>query len=233
MKRLVDLTLSSILLVVLFPLFVFLFCMIYLRIGSPVFFTQIRAGKDGEAFTIYKFRTMTNAVSKDGKLLSDEERLTPFGQLIRRYSLDELPQLVNVVKGNMSFIGPRPLLMEYVPLYSAEQKKRLSVKPGVTGWAQVNGRNSINWEEKFSLDVWYVENQSFRLDMKIFFMTISRVIRPVGISQQNQATMERFTGTRDDQTDVINQADLSTEKKIVNAYGQSKIVYEGKEEHNE
>lgn len=234
MKRLVDLTLSCILFVVLIPLFILLICLVYLLIGSPVFFTQVRAGKYGKPFTIYKFRTMTNAVSKDGKLLPNEERFTPFGQLIRSYSLDELPQLVNVMKGNMSLIGPRPLLMEYVPLYNTEQKKRLSVRPGITGWAQVNGRNSITWEEKFALDVWYVENRSVLLEMKIFLMTIKKVvIRPAGNSQQIQATTGKFTGTSNERIVVINLADLSSKKKALRAYGQSKIVFEGKEEHNE
>ncbi|MDG5471706.1 sugar transferase [Jeotgalibacillus sp. ET6] len=195
MKRLIDFLLSSILIVLLFPLAAVIGFIVLVRIGSPVLFKQVRSGLHGNPFTIYKFRTMTDALSASGELLSDEERLTPFGLYLRKYSLDELPQLVNVWKGEMSFIGPRPLLMEYVPLYTREQARRLKIKPGVTGWAQVNGRNAISWEQKFELDVWYVENCSLWLDAKIFWMTVMRVVRPKGVSHPDSATMKRFEGT--------------------------------------
>lgn len=169
--------------------------LIRLKIGSPVMFKQKRPGLRGEPFHVYKFRTMTNERDQDGELLPDEVRLTAFGKLVRKLSLDELPQLWNVFKGDMSFVGPRPLLMEYLPLYNEHQARRHEVRPGITGWAQVNGRNAISWEEKFDYDVWYVDNQSFWLDIKILFMTVLKVFKSEGINQTGQATMTKFTGT--------------------------------------
>src|SRR5699024_7086071 len=165
------------------------------RLGSPVIFKQTRPGQYGKPFDLYKFRSMTDEKDSNGQLLPDDVRLTSTGKIIRKLSLDELPQLVNVLKGDMSLVGTRPLLMEYVELYDDRQIKRLDVKPGITGWAQVNGRNAISWEDKFELDVWYVENQSFLLDMKILYMTVKKVFISEGISQDGQATIEKFTGT--------------------------------------
>lgn len=167
---------------------------IYLRMGSPVFFSQPRPGKDGRIFTFYKFRTMTGDRNSEGNLLPDEQRLTAFGQFLRKTSLDELPQLWNVFKGDMSFVGPRPLLVQYLELYNPEQARRHEVKPGITGWVQVNGRNTLSWEEKFQLDVWYVEHWSLWLDLKILFLTIIKVVLREGISQEGYATMPEFTG---------------------------------------
>lgn len=164
--------------------------------GSPVLFRQIRPGLYGAPFEIYKFRTMTAARDSEGNLLPDDQRLTRFGRFLRSTSLDELPELLNVLKGEMSLVGPRPLLMEYLPLYSTEQFRRHEVKPGITGWAQVNGRNAISWEDKFKFDVWYVDNQSFWLDIKILWMTLVKVFKREGISQDGQATMEKFEGKR-------------------------------------
>jgi len=169
---------------------------IRLTMEKPVFFRQIRPGFHGKPFTIYKFRTMLNAYDKSGNLLPDKERLTRFGKFLRSTSLDELPELFNILKGEMSIVGPRPLLMQYLERYSPEQARRNEVRPGLTGWAQINGRNAITWEEKFRLDVWYVNNQSFRLDMKIIFMTILKVLKREGISQPGQATMEEFMGNK-------------------------------------
>jgi len=165
-------------------------------LGKPVLFKQVRPGKDGKPFTIYKFRTMNNATGANGRLLPDEKRLTPFGKFLRSTSLDELPELFNVLKGDMSIVGPRPLLMQYLGRYTPEQVRRHEVKPGLTGWAQVNGRNALSWEEKFRLDVWYVDNWSLALDLKILIMTVVKVLRREGISQPGQATMEEFWGTR-------------------------------------
>jgi len=162
--------------------------------GLPVFFRQQRPGFNARPFILYKLRTMNNSLYLYGEQLPDAERLTKVGSIIRKLSLDELPQLFNVIKGDMSLVGPRPLLMEYLPLYNEEQKRRHDVKPGITGWAQVNGRNAISWEEKFNLDVWYVDNISFMLDMKILFLTVLKVFRREGISAQGQATMEKFKG---------------------------------------
>lgn len=166
-------------------------------IGSPIVFHQLRPGYKARPFTIYKFRTMTDARDSQGNMLPDEQRLTGIGAWLRKLSLDELPQLFNVIKGELSLVGPRPLLMEYLPLYSPEQARRHDVKPGITGWAQVNGRNAISWEEKFALDVWYVDHQSFWLDVKILWLTVLKVFRREGISQQGQATMEKFQGSRE------------------------------------
>lgn len=166
--------------------------------GTPVIFSQIRPGKDGKPFRMYKFRSMKNATDEAGNPLPDDQRMTPFGAKLRSSSLDELPELWNVLKGEMSLVGPRPLLMEYLPLYSPEQYRRHEVRPGVTGWAQVNGRNAISWEDKFKLDVWYVDNRSFLLDLKIIFLTIKKVFVKEGISAQGEATMPRFTGSSND-----------------------------------
>ena len=165
------------------------------KLGSPVFFRQVRPGLHGQPFEMVKFRTMTDARNAQGELLPDSERLPAFGRFLRSSSLDELPELWNVLKGQMSLVGPRPLLMEYLPLYTPEQYRRHEVRPGVTGWAQVNGRNAISWEEKFTLDVWYVQNQSFWLDLKILFLTVKKVLIKDGISAAGEATMGKFTGS--------------------------------------
>ena len=166
------------------------------KLGSPVFFRQVRPGLHGQPFEMVKFRSMTDARDAQGELLPDSERLPPFGRFLRSSSLDELPELWNVLKGEMSLVGPRPLLMEYLPLYTPQQYRRHEVRPGVTGWAQVNGRNAISWEEKFALDVWYVENQSFWLDVKILFLTVKKVLVKDGISASGEATMTKFTGSK-------------------------------------
>ncbi len=194
MKRLFDLNIASGLSLLLAPLLVLLSLMVRIRLGSPIFFVQTRPGLHGKPFSMFKFRTMTDEQDADGNLLPDDRRLIPLGKFFRSTSLDELPELFNVLRGDMSLVGPRPLLMEYLPLYSREQARRHEVRPGITGWAQVNGRNAISWEDKFSLDVWYVDNQSFWLDMKILWMTFIKVFKREGISQQGQATMEKFKG---------------------------------------
>lgn len=168
------------------------------QLGTPILFRQARPGRQGRVFELVKFRTMAVAVDRHGRTLTDAERLTSFGKILRSTSLDELPALWNVLKGDMSLVGPRPLLMEYLPLYSAEQARRHEVRPGITGWAQVNGRNAISWEEKFALDVWYVDNQSFWLDMKILFMTVKKVLVRDGINAEGEATMSKFTGSREE-----------------------------------
>jgi len=196
MKRVLDITVSVYVLLIFAPIIFLTAVMVLLRLGSPVFFTQVRPGKNGKSFQMIKFRSMLDAVSKDGKPLPDDERLTSFGKFLRASSLDELPGLWNVLKGEMSLVGPRPLLIEYLPLYSKEQARRHEVRPGITGWAQVNGRNAISWDQKFELDVWYVENQSFRLDLKILFLTVKKVFVREGISQRGQATMSKFTGSK-------------------------------------
>lgn len=195
MKRLFDFSFAAIGLVAASPVIVGTALVVKKRLGSPVIFKQTRPGQYGKPFDLYKFRSMTDEKDSNGQLLPDDVRLTSTGKIIRKLSLDELPQLVNVLKGDMSLVGPRPLLMEYVELYDDRQIKRLDVKPGITGWAQVNGRNAISWEDKFELDVWYVENQSFLLDMKILYMTVKKVFISEGISQDGQATIEKFTGT--------------------------------------
>ena len=193
-KRLLDLFSSTIGLLVLAPVIFIIAFLIHRKLGSPLLFRQVRPGKDGKPFEMIKFRTMRDAIDKDGIPLSDSERIAPFGNFLRNFSLDELPELWNVLKGDMSLVGPRPLLMEYLPLYSNEQARRHNVRPGITGWAQVNGRNAISWEEKFKYDVWYVENQSFWLDMKIIWMTIKKVIAREGINSPGHATTENFKG---------------------------------------
>jgi lipopolysaccharide/colanic/teichoic acid biosynthesis glycosyltransferase len=194
MKRLFDISVSfTCLLMLTLPLLV-LGCLIRLKLGSPVFFTQVRPGLSGKPFRMFKFRSMTDERSLDGDLLPDAERLTSFGALLRSTSLDELPELWNVLKGEMSLVGPRPLLVEYLPLYSPEQARRHDARPGITGWAQVNGRNAICWEDKFALDVWYVENQSLWLDIKILWLTVCKVLVRDGISAVGEATTSKFTG---------------------------------------
>ena len=197
MKRSFDLLLSLLALVILSPLLLVLAILIRKKIGAPIFFRQIRPGRDGLPFELVKFRTMLDARSADGELLQDSARLTRFGSMLRSTSLDELPELWNVLKGEMSLVGPRPLLMEYLDLYSPEQFRRHDVRPGITGWAQVNGRNALSWEDKFALDVWYVDNQSFWLDAKILLMTLMKVFGREGISHQGHATMEPFRGNVD------------------------------------
>ncbi|UVI33710.1 sugar transferase [Paenibacillus spongiae] len=197
LKRTVDLTVSLPAIALLSPVIALTALAVRIKLGGPVLFKQQRPGKFGVPFHVYKFRTMTDARRPDGELLPDEVRLTAFGKLLRKLSLDELPQLFNVVRGDMSLIGPRPLLMEYLPLYSDEQARRHDLRPGITGWAQVNGRNSVSWEEKFRLDVWYVDHQSFWLDLKIAFMTVFKVMKREGIQQEGQATVRKFVGSRE------------------------------------
>lgn len=196
MKRVFDFTSAVVGLAAVSPVIIGTAIVVKQKIGSPVLFKQKRPGLFGKPFNLYKFRTMTDEIDEKGELLSDSARLTETGKFIRKYSLDELPQLINVVKGDISLVGPRPLLMEYMDLYNDRQMKRHDVKPGITGWAQVNGRNAISWEEKFELDVWYVENQSFLLDMKILYMTLLKVIKSEDINQSGQVTVEKFTGTK-------------------------------------
>jgi sugar transferase EpsL len=193
-KLFFDVIVSATALVVLFPLMIIIAFAIRWKMGSPVFFTQMRPGFKGVPFTLYKFRTMTDLMGKDGKLISDAQRLTRLGTFLRKTSIDELPEFFNVLKGDMSLVGPRPLLMQYLERYSPEQRRRHEMKPGITGWAQVNGRNAITWEEKFKLDVWYVDNRSFWLDLKIIFLTLIKVFKREGISQDGNATMEEFQG---------------------------------------
>lgn len=195
-KRGFDFLTALALLILAAPLLVLLALVVRARLGSPVLFTQTRPGLNGAPFEFYKLRTMTDGRDAAGDPLPDAARLTPFGELMRKSSLDELPQLFNVLKGDMSLVGPRPLLMEYLPLYSARQARRHEVRPGITGWAQVNGRNALDWEARFELDVWYVEHRSIWLDLKILAMTVWRVLRPRGITQPGHATMSKFTGTR-------------------------------------
>lgn len=197
-KRLLDIIIASIALILLSPLYVFVAYKVKKNLGSPVLFRQVRPGLHGKPFEMIKFRTMKDAVDEQGNPLPDSERLTPFGQMLRSTSLDEMPELWNVIKGDMSIVGPRPLLMEYLPLYSSEQAKRHDVRPGMTGHAQVNGRNAIGWEEKFKLDTWYVENQSIWLDFKIMFKTVHKVLAKDDISAEGEATMTKFTGTKTD-----------------------------------
>ena len=194
-KPLFDRFLALILILIFLPIMIIVAILIYLWDGRPIIFTQDRPGEDGKVFKIYKFRTMTNEKDENGDFLPDEKRLKGIGKFIRTTSLDELPQLFNVLKGDMSFVGPRPLLVEYLPLYNKRQKKRHDLKPGITGWAQVNGRNAISWEQKFNYDVWYVEHQSFWLDMKILWLTFLKVVKRDGISSNTSVTMEKFKGS--------------------------------------
>ena len=198
-KRLFDIIASASGLIFLSPVFLILIYLIRKNLGEPVFFTQERPGKDGKPFKMIKFRSMRDAVDKDGNPLPDRERLTDFGKKLRATSLDELPELWNVLKGEMSLVGPRPLLMHYLSLYNDFQNRRHEMKPGVTGWAQVNGRNAISWDEKFAHDVWYIDNFSFWLDIKILFLTVKKIFVKEGISAEGEATMPYFTGNKTDE----------------------------------
>jgi sugar transferase EpsL len=196
LKRVFDLVGALLLLLVFSPVFVIVAIFIRLKLGHPIFFRQDRPGKNGRPFRMLKFRTMLNAAGNTGEPLPDSLRLTGFGRALRSTSLDELPELLNVIRGEMSLVGPRPLLMEYLPLYSPEQSRRHEVRPGITGWAQVNGRNSLSWDEKFELDVWYVSHRSFVLDIKILWSTVLKVLKRDGISADGDATMPPFTGAQ-------------------------------------
>lgn len=198
MKRIFDFLVALCAILTLLPVIILVALLIRLKLGSPILFTQDRPGLNGKIFKMMKFRTMLDAKDKQGNLLPDEQRMTKFGGFLRSTSLDELPGLLNVIKGDMSLVGPRPLLVQYLPLYSPEQARRHNVRPGITGWAQVNGRNAISWEDKFKLDVWYVENQSFLLDIKILFLTVKKVFVREGISGDGHVTMEPFKGNQND-----------------------------------
>ncbi|MBP3904786.1 MAG: sugar transferase [Turicibacter sanguinis] len=191
-KRVFDIVMSLVLIILLSPVILLVAVLVGIKMGWPVFFVQERVGKDNQIFKIYKFRTMSNSVDKKGQPLSDEMRLTKFGQFLRQTSLDELPELFNILKGEMSFVGPRPLLVEYLLEYDEHQIRRHEIRPGLTGWAQVNGRNLVSWEERFNLDVWYVDHRHFGLDLKILWMTVIKVLKREGISQEGQVTMEKF-----------------------------------------
>lgn len=194
-KRFFDFVLSLIAIIILSPVYIIVAILVRVKLGSPVIFTQERPGKDEKIFKMYKFRSMTSETDEEGNLLPDEIRLTSFGKKLRSTSLDELPELFNILKGDMSIVGPRPLLVKYLPLYNDFQKHRHDVRPGLTGWAQVNGRNAISWEDKFRLDVEYTKKCSFFMDLKIFFKTISSVFRKEGISSETSVTMEEFKGS--------------------------------------
>lgn len=196
LKRLFDIAVSATGLIISAPITLTAAAVIAKKLGKPVLFRQVRPGQDGKPFEIYKFRTMSDKRDENGELLPDDQRMTPVGTFIRKSSIDELPQLINVLKGDISLVGPRPLLMEYLPLYNDEQKKRHNVKPGITGWAQVNGRNAISWDEKFKLDVWYAENQSFKLDMYIIYKTIINILQHKDINAPNHVTAEKFKGNK-------------------------------------
>lgn len=196
MKRLFDLIVSMLALLLLSPVILVVAILVHRKLGSPIIFVQKRPGLQGQVFEMMKFRSMKDAVDHNGKPQPDSERLTSFGKKLRASSLDELPGLWNVVTGDMSLVGPRPLLVEYLPLYSTEQAKRHNIRPGITGWAQVNGRNAISWQDKFEFDVWYVENQSFWLDIKILLLTVKKVFVKEGISSDGEATMTKFTGNK-------------------------------------
>lgn len=201
LKRLLDIVIASSALVLLSPVYAFVAYKVRKNLGSPVLFRQVRPGINGKPFEMIKFRSMKDAVDAQGNPLPDSERLTPFGQMLRSSSLDEMPELWNVIKGEMSIVGPRPLLMEYLPLYNSEQAKRHNLRPGITGYAQVNGRNAISWEKKFELDTWYVENQSLWLDFKIMLKTVKKVLAKDDISAEGEATMTKFTGTPEQKND--------------------------------
>ena len=196
LKRCFDICVALTLLVMTLPFTVVTALLIRIFIGHPVLFRHVRPGWHAEPFTIYKFRTMSDRRDEQGNLLPDEVRLTALGKFLRRFSIDELPQLFNVLKGDMSLVGPRPLLMEYLPLYTSEQARRHAVRPGITGWAQVHGRNALDWDERFRLDVWYVDHSSFGLDLRILLLTLLRVARADGINEPGSATMSKFTGSR-------------------------------------
>lgn len=196
-KRLFDIFVSVVFLSLFLPFYIYIAYKVKKNLGSPILFQQVRPGLNGKPFKMFKFRTMKDAVDKDGNILPDSERLTDFGKKLRASSLDELPELWNVLKGDMSLVGPRPLLMEYLPLYNDEQKRRHEVRPGITGWAQVNGRNAISWEEKFKLDVWYVNNQSFWLDVKIIIKTFGVILFKKNINFEGDKTTQMFTGDKE------------------------------------
>lgn len=198
LKRLFDIFASLILLICLSPILAVIYILVRRKLGKPALFRQLRPGKDGRPFEMIKFRSMKDAYDSTGKILSDEERLTEFGRKIRALSLDELPELWNVLKGDMSLVGPRPLLMSYLELYNMEQKRRHDVRPGITGWAQVNGRNAISWDDKFKLDVWYVDNQSLLLDLKILILTLKKAYKREGITSEGHVTVEPFKGNQDE-----------------------------------
>ncbi|MBH0087503.1 sugar transferase [Pseudoalteromonas sp. NSLLW218] len=198
MKRLFDFLVALCVLLILFPVIIVVAILIRFKLGSPILFTQNRPGLNGKVFKMMKFRSMLDGKDKHGNLLPDDERMTKFGTFLRSTSLDELPGLFNVLKGDMSLVGPRPLLVQYLPLYSSEQARRHNVRPGITGWAQVNGRNAISWEQKFKLDVWYVNNQSFLLDIKILLLTVKKVFVREGISADGHVTIEPFKGSNND-----------------------------------
>ena len=201
LKRLLDIVIASSALVLLSPVYAFVAYKVRKNLGSPVLFRQVRPGLNGKPFEMIKFRSMKDAVDAQGNPLPDRERLTPFGQMLRSSSLDEMPELWNVIKGEMSLVGPRPLLMEYLPLYNEQQAKRHNVRPGITGYAQVNGRNAISWEKKFELDTWYVENRSLWLDFKIMLKTVQKVLSKDDISAEGEATISKFTGTSEPKDD--------------------------------
>lgn len=192
-----DFVIATLAIIILLPFFIILYLLILWNLGQPVIFKQLRPGLNGELFQMYKFRSMSNQTDSDGNLLPDANRLNSFGKFLRTSSCDELPSLWNVIIGDMSLVGPRPLLMEYLPLYSYKQSRRHEVRPGITGWAQVNGRNAINWQEKFDLDVWYVDNHSLILDVKILLLTIKKVLKKDGISEEGEETMSKFTGNKE------------------------------------
>ena len=200
LKRTVDILASFCGLVILFIPLLFLAFIIRRKLGAPIFFVQQRPGLHGKPFNMIKFRSMTDQCNEQGELLPDEQRLPAFGQFLRSTSLDELPGLYNVLRGDMSLVGPRPLLMEYLPLYSAEQARRHNLRPGITGWAQINGRNALSWQEKFKLDVWYIDHQSLLLDIKILWLTFAKVFARADINQQGEMTMSKFTGNEQDNT---------------------------------
>ena len=195
LKRAFDFTVAGLSIVVLAPLLAVVAMLVFLKLGAPVLYRQVRPGLHAKPFELFKFRSMLDAFDEDGKPLPNDQRITPFGQMLRSLSLDELPELWNILKGDMSLVGPRPLLMDYLPLYDERQSRRHEVRPGLTGWSQVNGRNSISWEEKFEFDIWYVENASFGLDIKIILMTIMKVLRREGISHEGDVAMPRFRGS--------------------------------------
>lgn len=199
LKRALDIVAASLGLIVTSPVLLLVFLLVRLKLGAPVIFSQDRPGLHGRIFRIHKFRTLTDGRGADGELLPDEARMTPFGRTLRATSLDELPELWNVLKGDMSLVGPRPLLVQYLPLYTAEQARRHEVRPGITGWAQINGRNATSWEERFRLDIWYVDHRGLKLDLKILAATITKVVRREGISADGAATMPPFTGSAEEQ----------------------------------
>lgn len=209
-KRILDFTLSLLALIVLSPIMLILYILVRIKLGNPVIFKQMRPGKDEKIFKLYKFRTMTDEKDEQGNLLPDEQRLTKFGKFLRSTSLDELPELINIIKGDMAIVGPRPLLVQYLEFYNEEQKHRHDVRPGLTGLAQVSGRNSITWEEKFKQDIEYINNLTFKNDVKIIFMTIGKVFKREGISQDGEATMERFDIAQ------AQKQNAKVEEKVVN-----------------